>query len=341
MNRLHLTRALTMGAALALSGAVGFAQPAPDKAPKVLEIEPLETTQLVVRNVASNLMAYWLDPTHQPTPILIQVSQRNEGILFNLGIGIPPQPGNGNGPRGLTLPAGIQSLVSIDPQNVLWVRGTKKGIEALQKQVKEIDVPLNQVEFEVQLWEMSPNTLQSLPLVFRDTSKSANKFDTDFLSRIALAAPASDIAPTTQILMAGLKTNFTNLISTQRLTVVDGLVATTQSNESRVLLLDEKKSATPQAESKKKEQTSPIADADKGTFPEGVAFVNGQTGVTIAPTLHGDAMSLTFGIILEGNMTQVATTLRDGQTLAIRLPNANPRTDWPRVALITSRILRQ
>ena len=50
---------------------------------------------------------------------------------------------------------------------------------------------------------------------------------------------------------------------------------------------------------------------------------------------------LTFGILLEGNMTQAATTLRDGQTLAVRLPNGNATTGWPRVALITARIVRR
>ena len=39
------------------------------------------------KNVASNLMAYWFDPLHQPTPILMQASQQNAGMLFSHGIG--------------------------------------------------------------------------------------------------------------------------------------------------------------------------------------------------------------------------------------------------------------
>ena len=126
----------------------------------------------------------------------------------------------------------------------------------MQKQVKEIDVPLNQVEFEVQIWEMSPNILQSLPLVFRNTAIPADAknrqfgdnieqvkapFNPDFLSRVALAAPISDIAPTTQILTASVKTKFASLIATPRVAVVDGLVGTVQTNESRALLLNEQK----------------------------------------------------------------------------------------------------
>ena len=343
MNRLKISGALILGAALALPG-ISHAQTTPAKDGKTFtmdEIEIIETARIHVNNLASNVMAYWLDPLHQPMPVQIQMSERNAGNLYSMGIGLAPQPGNGNGPSGLKLPKGIQDIVSIDPQNVLRVRGTKAGIEALQKLVKEIDVPLKQVEIEVQIWEMSPNTLESLPLVFRDTAKTGNSFNTDFLSRIALAAPTSDIAPTTQILTAAIKTKFAHLIMAPRLTVIDGLVGTTQSNESRALLLNEKKNATSQAESKKQEETPPTPKIDKETFPEGIAFIIGQNGVTLAPVLHGDAMSLAFGITLDGSVTQAATTLRDGQTLAVRLPNANPTNGWMRVALIKARIIHR
>ena len=360
MNRLPILGALILGAAFSLPG-ISHAQATAGETPTEIEIEPLETAQIVVSNVASNLMAYWFDPLHQPTPIPLQMSQQNAGILFSRGIGIKPQPGNGNGPSGLKLPAGVRSFASIDPQNILWVRGTKTAIEALQKQVKEIDVPLKQVEFEVQIWEMSPATLTSLPLVFRDTSTPADAkkssrqtddkkderspFNPDFLSRIALAAPMSDIAPTTKILASGLKNKSAALIATPRVSVIDGLVATTQSTESRALLLadktNEKTDAAPQTKPKNQEETPPKPDVDTNALPEGIAFISGQTGVTIAPVLHGDAMSLAFSILLDGNMTQATTTLRDGQTLAIRLPNANSATGWPRVALITPRIIHR
>ena len=253
----------------------------------------------------------------------------------------------------MKLPDGIQSFASIDPQNVLWARGTKAAIEALQKRIKESDVPLNQVEFEVQIWEMSPTVLQSLPLIFRNTATPADAknsqfgdniqevkapFNPDFLSRIALATPISDIAPTNQILTANQKTKSASLITAPRVAVVDGLVATVQTNESRALLLNEQKNLPAKP---KQEQTAPTPDVDKEALPQGIAFVNGQTGVTLAPVLRGDAMALTFGILLDGNMTQAATTLRDGQTLAVRLPHGNATTGWPRVALITPHIIRR
>lgn len=360
MNSLKISGALLFGVVFSLPG-TSYAQPKQAKedkkpTPTMDAIEVIETAQIHVRNVASNTMAYWLDPNHQPMPIQIQMSERNAGNLYRMGIGVAAQPGNGKGPDYLKLPKGIQGLVSVDPQNVLRVRGTKAGIEALQKLVKDMDVPLNEVEIEAQIWEISPATLKSLPLVFRDTVKPADArkntrpvggkeenitLNTDFLSRIALAAPTSDIAPTTQILEASLQDKSARLITAPRVTVIDGLVATVQSNESRALVFDEWKSAAPQAKSKIKEETPPTNNVSKETFPEGFAFINGQTGITVGPVLHGDAMSLAFSITLDGGVTQAATTLHDGQTLAVRLPNANPTNGWTRVALIKPTIIRR
>ena len=118
MNRVPILGALLLGAAF-VPASTSHAQAAADKTPVGIEIEPIETAQILVKNVDSNLMAYWFDPLHQPPPIPLQMSQRNAGMLFRSGIGIKPQPGNGNGPSDLRLPAGIQNFASIDPQNVL------------------------------------------------------------------------------------------------------------------------------------------------------------------------------------------------------------------------------
>ena len=362
MNRLKISGALLFGAALSLPG-ISHAQTTPAKVIEgktftMDDVEIIENAQIHVSNVASNLMAYWLDPMHQPMPISIQMSEKNAGVLYRTGIAVAAQPGNGKGPDNLKLPDGIQGLVSVDPQNVLRIRGTKAGIETLQKLVKDMDVPLNEVDIEAQIWEMSPDTFKSLPLVFRSAlnSEDAKKnirptgdtagdkadntpLNADFLWRVALAAPASDIAPTTQILEASLQNKSAHLLTAPRVTVIDGLVATVQLNESRALIFDAAKSAAPQAKPKTKEMASPADDVNKETFPEGLAFVNGQTGLTVGPLLHGDALSLNFNITLDSSVTQAATTLRDGQTLAVRLPYANPATGWPRVALIKAHII--
>lgn len=349
MNPKHLLRASILCAALALSAKGSHAQPKLDQNPpadteNIVPIEPVQTARIPLRNIASNLAAYWLDAVHQPMPMPIQASQRNSGNLFNMGIELKPQPGNGNGPSGLRLPEGIGSLVSIDPQNVLWVKGNKKGIEALQKLVEALDVPLNQIEIEAQIWEMSPVTLTSLPLVFHDgtervgVGKSIPKpgGKPDFLSRVALALPTSNIAPTTEILLAGAKDGSAHLLAEPRVNVIDGLVATAQVNEVRSLVFGENTGVGSQGKPKNSEATPPI---DKTALSEGFAFVNGQTSLTVRPILHGDALSLIFSITLDNNITQAATTLRDGQTLAVRLPNVNAANDWSRVALIQAKIV--
>ena len=352
MNPHHILRATVLGATLALSVNSSHAQPAqgatPAGAADAIQIEPVQTAQIPLRNIASNLAAYWLDPQHQPMPPLMQASQKNSGSLFNMGIELNPQPGNGNGPRGLKLPAGIVNLASIGPQNVLWVKGNKKDIEALQKSVEEFDVPLNQVEIEAQIWEMSPAVLTSLPLVFRDgtenaeTKKNAGKIgdekaaNLNFPPRIGLALPLSNIAPTAEILLASAKNRSARLITTPRVNVVDGLVATIQTNEARSLNFGENTDTGSQRKPKTGEAAPPI---DKSALPEGFALVNGQTALTVRPILRGDFMSLIFSITLDNNITQAATTLRNGQTLAVRLPNVNAANGWPRVALIQAKII--
>lgn len=188
MNQIHFLRAIALGGALSLP-AISHAQPALDKMPivdaaNVTDLTPdRQTARIKVRNTPSALLAYWLDPNHQPTPMQIQLSEANAGSQSSELDLIPRQPGNGNGPRDLKLPEGIESIFSVDPQNVLIVEGTAAGIEALRTLVKELDVPLSQVEVEAQFCQMSPQTLKALPLKFAKNS------DSSYAPSVALVPP--------------------------------------------------------------------------------------------------------------------------------------------------------
>ncbi len=188
MNRLPPLRATTLGVALALSSAVSQAQPAQNEMPMpTAEAAPAHTAAIIkVRNAPSAIIAYWLDPLHQPVPTLVEHSRRNGELWTRDADELPRQPGNGNGPRDLKLPQGIESVFSVDPQNVLQVKGTEAGIEALRKLVQEIDVPIGQLEIEAQIWEISPAKLKSLPLVFRDTAVATRKFRSLAMSESAM-----------------------------------------------------------------------------------------------------------------------------------------------------------
>lgn len=208
MNRLHISGALLLGAAFALPG-ISHAQPELVEVPlaplrNVIQIGPdSQTAQILLRNTPSALMAYWLDPSHQPRPIQLKLSEANAGVWAFNRDELPRQPGNGNGPRDLKLPPDVEIMGSVGPQNILLIKGTTAGIQALQKLVTEIDVRLGQIEIEAQLIEIAPAKLASLPLVFRDTAEGEEKNLItygmgDFFARAAFTAPISDIGPLTQ-----------------------------------------------------------------------------------------------------------------------------------------------
>ena len=119
-----------MGAALALASAVTYAQPvAPEQANAV------ELAKIPLRNAPSTVVAYWLDPAHQQMPMQFRYSLHSGASPNDLTAQLPRQPSNGNGPRDLQLPAGVSSVVSIDPQNVLLAKGNRAGLEALRQLV--------------------------------------------------------------------------------------------------------------------------------------------------------------------------------------------------------------
>ena len=356
MNQHHILRAVSLGAALALSGATSHAQPAKGETPTTNPAPALENATIKVKYMPSNIMAYWLDPMHQPQPNQLRSSARNAGTWADLSQQMTRQPGNGNGPRDLKLPPEVEIVASVDPQNALLVKGTQAGLEALRKLVQEIDVPLKQVEVEAQIWEIAPAKLKSLSLVFRDTANDEEKTSQqgadktadplnnigagDYFARTAFAAPTSNIAPILQELTAGLADGSARVITAPSVIAIDGLVASLTSVEARALALDE----TPQSEvettnGKEKKRLDSSNRADNN-WNMGLTFLQSQTGFTAAPVLHGDRINLSFQLILNNNVTSASTIMRDGQTLAIRLPNANPTTGWTRVALITPRIIR-
>ncbi len=366
MNHSQLLRSITLCAALVLTANSSHAQPALDKTPiadkaNVTDLAPdSHLAQIKVLNIPSALMAYWLDPTRQPKPIQIQLSEANGGIRPFERDPLPRQPGNGNGPRDLKLPPGVEIVVSVDPQNVLLVKGSKAGVEALRKLVKEIDVTIDQIEVEAQIWDMSPGKFASLPIVFRDVAFGSEKIPVlgdvnaaknanitsgagDFFARVAFAAPTSDMTSVRQKLNEGLADGSARLITAPRVTAIDGLVASLASTESRVLNFD--KPPTPKAEDE-------TTNNDDGNAPNptrevidswkaGLTLVESQTGFAVAPVLHGDVMNLGFRITFDNTVTPGSTVMRDGQTLAVRLPNDNPATGWPRVALLKVHVIRR
>lgn len=316
MIQLHFLRAAALGAALALCGATSHAQPAPDETPAVNVASAVETVDIRLNNAPVDLVAYWLDPARQKMPTQLEFSRRNAIGTYYTG-DLPRQPGNGNGPRDLKLPVGIESIVAIDPTNILKVRGTAAGIEELKKLVVELDVPLRQVEVEAQFCSMSPQTLKALPLKFVMSNGAPS---------VALVPPTVSLSAELNKLIAD---NKVRIITAPRVTAIDGLTAQLTSTESIELAL------SPQAK-----KSANALEASKQWTPDTSVFLV-ETGLNCTPVLQGDLIKLFARATLNNRSVNGNTTLRDGETIAIAMPaDKSDAAKTRTVIFLTARIIR-
>ena len=320
MNRFQLSRALILGAALALGANSSHAQPALAQASAAKAAPDLQMVPIQLKNAPSELVAYWLDPARNPVPTQLRQSGLNSSPWARELESLPRQPGNGNGPRGLKLPDGIKSVVSVDPQNVLLVQGTSAGIGGLRKLVTEIDVPLKQVEVEAQFLQMSPQTLKTLPLKF------AKNKDPFYAPSVALVPPTMSLSGELNKLIAD---NKVRVITAPRVTAIDGLTAQLTSTEMRSAMLS--------SDAKKFAGMSP----DELQWLPGVSMVQIETGFNCTPIFHGDSIKLLTQSTLNDRSVNVSANLRDGETFAILMPADKSNVTDRIVVLVTARVVRR
>ena len=77
-----------------------------------------------------------------------------------------PNNNAGGGSNLFKLPEGIESLVSIDAQSSLLVRGTPTGIAELERVIAFLDRPLRQVEIEAQFVSLSTGSTKTFGIDF-------------------------------------------------------------------------------------------------------------------------------------------------------------------------------
>ena len=333
-----------MGAALALASAVTYAQPvAPEQANAV------ELARIPLRNAPSAVVAYWLNPAHQRVPILIEIGMSRGNFMGGIVDDLPRQPGNALGPPDLKLPDGIDEIISVDPQNVLLVKGTKEGRAALVELIKRIDVELKQTEVEVLLIELAPDELQELALPFRWTGhdhddkswpavaevSQATEEQLDKLRALATAyADAGEdgaAIPTT----ADGNPVFFNVLNAPRVTALDGITAVLISTENRGVDL----SAKPKVPIETDEDQTPRSPMN--VWQAGVTRVQSSTGIRVKCASKDDLIAMDLQVILNGETSQMSAIVRDGQKLAMLLPTRNPENGAVRVAIVAPRLIKR
>lgn len=166
--------------------------------------EPHSSVQITLRNVSPRMMAWWLDPAHNPKPLEIVQSEQNQQLLAG-GVISPPEERD-----NVKLPLGVDSIVAVDPQNALLVYGTTAGIAQLKTRMAALDKPLRQVEIETQFVEINRADAQALGI------------------REALATPDGiNLVPDNYraALHALLQQNKAKVITAHRVTAINNLTA--------------------------------------------------------------------------------------------------------------------
>lgn len=318
---------------LMLCGASARAQTA--EAPVVAP--ELQTADIPLRNVNASLMAYWLDPAHQAMPQTLRSSLSNGGSWTSFVDKLTRQPGNALGPRDLKLPDGVMELINIDRQNVLHARGTAAGLEALKKLVAQIDVPLQQTEIEAQFWDVALADVATLPLRFRGIFQPQDFKNGVVRTQTAVDTPTS-IEPTTRALDALRQQNRAHLVTAPRVTVTSGLTAALTSTTTAPFVLDKAagqrfkaQQDAEEAERRKLRAQRGLAEYETLTldgvqatasdnWDPGIVFVQEELSLKVASVTRGDLVAMSFQLTNDGTIAQASTIVRDGQTLAMRLP---------------------
>ena len=219
----NLSRAALLGASLVVGAStVAFAQTA--EPPALVPIAPIpaapkEARAVKIVNVPSAFIAYWLDPAHNLQPPMFVNERMAKIAAGDMGKGV------------FVLPDGVESIVSVDAQNVVLITGTARAIGQVEDLIAVLDQPLRQVEIEAQFVELTAVDLRAFGI---DFSTSRASIDT--------ATPGVASAPVQGAFQVGfVRNNFTarlnalvadgkaKIITAPRVTAINNLTATITS----------------------------------------------------------------------------------------------------------------
>lgn len=214
------------------------------------------------------------------------------------------------------LPAGIDSLVAVDPQNALLVYGTEEGIDALTRIIRFLDKPLRQVEIEAQFIEIATTDLNQFGI---DFSSSNGPFRLSADSGITngtfkLGYVRNNFRATLNSLVSN---NRAKRVSSPRVTAINNIPASLYSSTQTPIKLNS--------------STSSIGGQVGES--ENVYFITTSIGLTVTPTINNDdtvtvvmspqvqSQSLPFGDTgvpqVSSNTVNTIANVRDGDTIAL------------------------
>lgn len=302
---------------------------------------------LTVKNVPASLMADWLDPEMKSNHMAA-----NPYVLPNAPYLLPNpldkpagrvEEGKNQGGKKrdkiFTLPAGVDRIVAIDPQNTLLVYGTDEGTKELQDIIDFLDKPLRKVEIEAQWVVVSREDAKAFGIDYGDAANNPQLPQLGFVRR--------NFQATLSQLVAG---NKAKIITAPRVLAINNLPASTSSFFAS------------DAEIRLKNQGDTLNNLFAGTTQVSTDYTTSFT-----PTINNDntvTLKITAAAtlkIMAANGTELVPSrpfngiesivnLRDGDTIALAglalNPTATTRTDPKNsfsnlMVFVTARIVRR
>ncbi len=180
---------------------------------------PAIASPIRVRNVQPSLMAWWLAPESHAEPPQLQKSRRNRELNPLLSEKADLKP------KLPALPAGIERIVAIDPQNALLAFGTEAGIEELKTIVAGLDKPLRRVEIQGQFVQITAQNARALGV----------RFPAPVEGKSAISRVGKDFEAVLARLVATQKAK---VITAPRVTAINGLTADLSYERSEPVQVD-------------------------------------------------------------------------------------------------------
>lgn len=251
--------------------------PAPERS-----TAPYSYHYIKLKNVALDVVAWRLDPAHFAEPETIAQSQ----LVVEESPGLPGQPPQysirrrkvtNNRPfTNLLLPTGVDAIIPMSLQNSLLVYASPVGYSRLETILKDLDVPVRQVELELQFASMSRAAASTFGIHF-SSHEIRNLPETTFLGK--------DYSK--RLLDALVKQGKARIIVSQRLRLDSGQSATIMGDARLADVRLEAKSKTGQVV----EDTGEVKPSTASSF-----FLATRYEFTINPTVNKDDTILTHVI---------------------------------------------
>lgn len=218
-----------------LTVAAGAVHAQPTNVPDAPALTPpaARPNQIRVRNLRSDIVAYWLDPANNPLPAMLARGARDGKTPV-----LPP-------PVPVKLPAGVERIVALPPMS-LMVIGTPAATQQVQDLIAKLDRPLSQFEIETKL--VSARRAQLGRLGVGDDVLDAVKEDRKRVFAIA-QLPVNIQAQLTALVANG----DAKILTAPRVTVLRDLTATLAANPAPT-------------------ETPAVATGDLSTTEHGISF---------------------------------------------------------------------